>query len=91
MLPSIDAQQRCVLSYDRVLVGIRADLDLAGFVVLNEPGPTAALDAGECSVEFGLEVGEGAVGGFDCCLFIISSQLYSYPIRTYFMMSRMWK
>lgn len=77
MLPSINTQQRRVLSYNGVLVRIGADLDLAGLVVLNQPGPAAALDAGERGVKFGLEVGEGAVGGFDCCLFGFFSSILS--------------
>jgi len=73
MLPRINAQQRCVFSNNRVLVGICADLDLTSLVVLDEPGPAAALDTGECGVEFGLEVRKGAVGGFNCCLFAFVS------------------
>lgn len=66
MLPRINSQQRLELSYNRVLVGICADLDLSCLSVLDKPCPTAALDTGERGVKFGLEVGEGAVGGFDC-------------------------
>lgn len=76
MLPSINPQQRLVLSYDRVLVRICADLDLSRLGVLDEPGPAAALDAGERGVEFGLEGGEGAVGGFDGCLLFLSEFVF---------------
>ena len=68
MLPSVDAQQRRVLSNDRILVRVGSDLHLACFVVFYEPGPAAALDAGESGVESVLERGEGTVRGFDCCL-----------------------
>jgi hypothetical protein len=69
MLPGIDPQQRRILPHHRVLIRIRADLDLARLVIFYEPGPARALNAGEGGVEFGFEGGEVAVGGFDCGLF----------------------
>lgn len=74
MLPSIDTQQRCVLSYNWVLVGICADLDLTSLVVLDEPCPSTALDTCEGSVEFGLEGREIAVAGLDGSLFFKNYQ-----------------
>ncbi len=65
MLPSINTEQWSVLSNNRVLVGICADLDLACLGVLHEPCPAASLDTGKSSIEFGLERGEVAVAGFN--------------------------
>jgi hypothetical protein len=65
MLPSINTQDWGVLSNDWVLVGIGANLNVTGLVVLDEPGPSTALDTGESSVELGLEIGEGAVRGLN--------------------------
>ena len=62
MLPSINAQQWCVLPNDRILVCVCADLDDAGLVVLDEPGPAATLDTSKSCVELGLELGEITVG-----------------------------
>lgn len=69
MLPSINTQQRRVLSNNWVLVGICADLDLASLVVLDEPRPSTALNTSKGGVEFSLKGGEIAVAGLDCCLF----------------------
>lgn len=68
MFPSINTQQWRVLSHNGVLVGISSDLNLSGLVVLHQPGPSTALNTGQSGVEFGLERGEIAVGGFDCGL-----------------------
>lgn len=68
MLPSINTQQRCEFANDGILVGICADEDLTGLVVLDKPCPATALDTCQCGVEFGLEGGEVAVAGFDCSL-----------------------
>jgi hypothetical protein len=46
MLPGVNAQQGRELAHDRILVGVGADEDLAGLVVLDKPGPAGALDAG---------------------------------------------
>jgi len=73
VLPGINAQQRRELPDDRILVRVCADQHLARFVVFDEPGPAAALDAGQRGVELGFEGREVFVGGLDCCLFPISS------------------
>jgi len=65
VLPSINTQQWCVLSNNRVLVGICADLNLSSLVVLDEPCPSTTLDTCKGCVELGLEGGEIAVAGFD--------------------------
>jgi len=65
VLPSIDAQNGGKLANNWVLVGVGLDRDAAGVVVLHEPCPAAALDAGKGSVEGALELGEGAVGVLD--------------------------
>lgn len=46
MFPSINTQQRRILSNNWILIGICADLNLASLVVLYQPCPSAALDAG---------------------------------------------
>lgn len=46
MLPSINTQQWCELSNDRVLVGICANSNLTSLIVLYQPSPTTALDTG---------------------------------------------
>lgn len=81
MLPGIDAQQRRVLAHNRVLVSIGPDLKQAGLVVLDEPRPPTALDAGERGVELGLEGGEVAVRGVDRRLRVKRSSA-RYPTRT---------
>ncbi len=68
MLPSINTQQRGELAYDWILVCICADQDLPRFIVFDEPGPAAALDTGERSIEFALEGGEVFVGRVNRCL-----------------------
>lgn len=68
MLPSVDAQQRRELADDGILVGVGADEHLSRLGVFDEPGPAAALNAGEGGVEFVFEGGDGAVGAFDCGL-----------------------
>jgi len=55
VLPRIDTQERGVLAHHRVLVGVCPDLHLARLVILHEPRPATALDAGQRGVEFGLE------------------------------------
>lgn len=42
---------------------VGADADLASLLVLDEPSPTAALDAGKSGVHLGLELAEATVGG----------------------------
>ena len=59
MLPGVDAEQRGEVADDGVLVRAGDDLQLAGGLVLGQPGPAAALDAGEGGV--GL-LDEGGVG-----------------------------
>jgi hypothetical protein len=66
MLPSINTQEWCELSNHWVLVGICSDKHLSCLVVFYKPCPTTALDSCKRGIEFGLEIGEGAVGGFDC-------------------------
>lgn len=74
MLPGINTQKWRVLADHRVLVGIRPDLDLASFVVLDEPCPSAPLDACQRSIELGLEGRKVAIGCLDCGLSYIISQ-----------------
>jgi hypothetical protein len=61
VLPSIDPQKRRELAHHGVLVRIRPDEDLSRLVILDQPRPSAALDAGQRGVEFGLERAEVAV------------------------------
>jgi hypothetical protein len=79
VLPSINTEQRLKLANDGVLVlvgvsngsdsiphptySICADANLPGLLVLDEPSPSTALDAGESSVHLGLELAETTVGG----------------------------
>lgn len=65
MLPGIDTQQGNVLPHDRVLVRVGPDADLARLLVLDEPRPPAALDAGQGGVELLLELVVAAVDVVD--------------------------
>lgn len=60
MLPGVDAHERHVVARDGVLVGAGDDLEGARGFVLDEPGPAAALDAGEGCVDLALEGLEGS-------------------------------
>jgi hypothetical protein len=61
VLPCVNTQDWLVLADNRVLVSIGLDQHLAGLSVLNQPGPSAALDASKGSVKLALEVAERAV------------------------------
>lgn len=61
MLPRINTEDRTELANDRVLVLVRLDADVAGLDVLDQPSPTATLDASESGVELLLESVEAAV------------------------------
>merc|ERR1712232_1152884 len=65
MLPSVNTKQRLVLANDRVLVGICLDANVASLCVLDEPCPTAALNASKSSVELLLHVIETAISSVD--------------------------
>lgn len=60
MLPGVDAQQGLKVAGDRVLVGAGDEGEVAGGLVLDDPGPAGALDASEGSVGLLLEVLKGA-------------------------------
>ena len=68
MLPRVNTQKWRVLAHNRVLVGVRPDLDLARLAVLDKPRPSAPLDTCQRGVELGLEGCEVAVGCLDCGL-----------------------
>ncbi len=65
MLPGINTEKGLELANDGVLVGVGADADLAGLLVLDQPGPAAALNTGQRGVELVLELIETTVGGVD--------------------------
>jgi hypothetical protein len=65
VLPGVDAQQRNVGPGDRVLVGARHQAQGARRLVLDQPRPAAALDAGEGRVGLLAEGVEGAKVGVD--------------------------
>lgn len=65
VLPGINTEKGLVLANNGVLVGVGADTDLAGLLVLDEPGPTAALNTSQRGVEIVLELIEAAVGAVD--------------------------
>jgi hypothetical protein len=60
VLPGVDSQKRLQVAGDGVLVGASDEAEVSGRLVLDEPGPARALDAGEGSVGLLLEVVEGA-------------------------------
>jgi hypothetical protein len=60
VLPGVDAEEGLEVAGDGVLVGARDEAQGAGRLVLDEPGPTGALDAGEGRVGLLLEGVEGA-------------------------------
>ena len=60
VLPGVDAEEGLVVAGDGVLVGAGDDGEVARGLVLDEPGPAGALDAGEGGVGLLLEVFEGA-------------------------------
>lgn len=65
MFPRIDTQQGLVPANDRVLVGIGLDGDVSCLSVLDQPGPTAALDSGESGVELLLQVFQASICALD--------------------------
>jgi hypothetical protein len=73
MLPSINTQQRRELAYNEVLIGICADQDLSRLVVLDQPGPAAALDTGERSIKLGLKGRKVFIARLNRCLFLYVS------------------
>lgn len=60
VLPGVDAEEGLVVAGDGVLVGAGDDGEVARGLVLDEPGPAGALDAGEGGVGLLLEVFKGA-------------------------------
>lgn len=60
VLPGVDAEQGLEVSGDGVLVGAGDEAEGARGLVLDQPGPAGALDAGEGGVGLLLEVVEGA-------------------------------
>lgn len=60
MLPGVDAHEGLEVAGDGVLVGAGDDGEGARSLVLDEPGPAGALDAGEEGVGLLLEVVKGA-------------------------------
>lgn len=65
MLPGINTEKGLVLANDGVLVRVGANADLARLLVLDQPGPAAALNTGQRGVELVLELIEATVGGVD--------------------------
>lgn len=59
MLPSVDTHQRHVVTGYGILVGSGDNLESSGCLVLDEPGPPAALDAGQSRVDLALQGREG--------------------------------
>jgi hypothetical protein len=60
VLPGVDTQQGLEVAGDGVLVGAGDEAEGARGLVLDDPGPAAALDAGEGGVGLLAEVVEGA-------------------------------
>lgn len=60
VLPSINAHQRLQVAANGVLVRAGDETEGAGGLVLDQPGPAGALDAGKSGVGLLLEVVEGA-------------------------------
>lgn len=65
MLPRIDTEDGAELADDGVLVLVGLDTNVAGLDVLDEPRPTAALDASEGGIELLLEGVKAAVALVD--------------------------
>jgi hypothetical protein len=65
VLPRINTEDRTELSDNRVLVGIRPNLDSTRLRILDQPRPAAALNSRERSVELLLESVEAAVAVVD--------------------------
>lgn len=84
MLPSINTQNWTELSDNWVLVGVGLDGDLAGLVVLDEPGPSGALDASEGGVEGTLELLEGAERVINSSLLrlLVNKSVY-FPVKLF--------
>lgn len=59
VLPGVDAEQGLEVAGDGVLVGAGDEAEGARRLVLDEPGPAGALDAGESGVGLLLEVAKG--------------------------------
>lgn len=70
MLPGVDSQKRLQVAGDGVLVGASDEAEVSGRLVLDEPGPAGALDAGEGGVGLLLEVVEGGKVLLDGGLYI---------------------
>ncbi len=68
MLPGVNTQQRHIGARNRVLVGARNQAKGATRLVLDQPRPAAALDAGQRRVQLRAEGVEGAKVGVDCFL-----------------------
>ena len=60
VLPGVNAHQGLEVAGDGVLIGTGDDAESARGLVLDEPGPAGALDAGEHGVGLLLEVVKGA-------------------------------
>lgn len=77
VLPGVNAHQRLDVAGDWVPVGACDDAESARGLVLDEPGPAGALDAGEQGVGLLLEVVKGAKvfvdGGLQSTLALDSS------------------
>ena len=65
VFPGIDTQQRHIVASNGILVGTRDDLQGASRLVLGQPGPAGALDAGQGRVDLGLEGVEAAEVALD--------------------------
>lgn len=70
VLPGVDSQKRLQVAGDGVLVGASDEAEVSGRLVLDEPGPAGALDAGEGGVGLLLEVVEGGKVLLDGGLYI---------------------
>lgn len=82
VLPGVNAHEWLQVASDGVLVGTGDDAESARSLILDEPGPARALNAGEGSVGLLLEVVEGAevlVNGSLTGFYIISLTAYHKP------------
>lgn len=59
VLPGVNSQKRLQVAGDGVLVGTSDETEVSGRLVLDEPGPARALNAGEGGVGLLLEVLKG--------------------------------
>lgn len=73
MFPGIDTHERYVVAGYGVLVGSGDDLESTGRLVLDEPGPATALDAGQGSIDLTLQSLKGAEIAIDGRLAVVQA------------------